>query len=176
MARALAVVVTGLAATRIAASDAAPLDRRATFRVQGTARVVGAPLPSPELELHADAVLEPAGPGQVRAHLASGGHACDLRARLAPDGTLSFPAGQRCALELRPPEEARGHVDLLLREGTGRVRGEILTLDLTVDLDGTVSLGGAGGWAGAWSTEVPIHGEAHAVAEGRRDRSRAAGP
>jgi hypothetical protein len=82
---------------------------------------------------------------------------------------LSFRPGQRCVVDVREPE-VRGSVALVLRTGGGRIDGEVLSLDLSFDVSGDLALG----TGGAFLPPMPVEGEGRAIAEGRRDRSRAA--
>lgn len=161
-------------------------DVHGTYRLHGTARVSARPLPSREVEAHADAVLRPgAGPRDVRAHVAAEGYRCELDARVGEGGHLSFPAGQRCALDIDEPD-ARGRVEARLRSGGGRIGGGRLGLELSWDLSGSVRLrseqrrievlGREIDVPGGWMPEVPVEGEAQVVVAGRRDASRATGP
>jgi hypothetical protein len=165
------------------AADVTPESARGVYRLAGSARLTASPLPSERMELRADAVLRPGdGPRRITARLAAQGHACELVGRLAPDGTLLFDAGQRCPLELDDPA-ARGHLDGRLRSGSGRLAGRELSLDLTFELAGTVSLSTGGMRVPGLGVEVPpswtpptsVRGEARATAAGTRDDSRGAG-
>jgi hypothetical protein len=166
---------------RIAAADApSPGGLRGTYRLHGTARVAATPLPERDLELHADALLEPgSSPRQVRIRVAAEGYACDLVARLDDAGALAFEPGQRCLVALASPG-ARGRVEATLRSGRGQLADDHLALELACDLAGSVSLKAGGGRVlgaevpATWMPPVPVQGEARAAAEGDRDRSRAA--
>lgn len=178
-----------LAATVIAAAApaAGEADRAGTYRLHGKARVAARPLLDREMDANADAVLRPGpGPGDVRARLAAQGYSCELEGRLAGDGALVFPEGQRCAFDVRSPE-ARGHLDATLSSGRGALRnGEELALDLAWDVAGQLSLRTNGRAIevlgtrvevpATWTPEAPVQGSARATVSGRRDRSRAVGP
>lgn len=154
--------------------------RRATYRMHGAVHVAGAALVR-DMELHADAVVEPgAGTGEVLLHLAAVGHRCKLVARRDAAGSLTFPPGQVCVLEIRS-SEAQGRVEVHLASGSGRQREEDLSLSFRSELSGAVRVGS--GWPaavlgltapGTGDSKIPIGGEAQATAEGRRDHSRAA--
>jgi len=174
-----ASVALSLAGASAAGPSAAQV--RGLYRVHGTMRVSAAPLLDRATEAHADVTLEPGGgPRDVRVRLASEGYACDLVGRLAEDGALDFSAGQRCALDMRPPQ-ARGRVEATLRAARGRVRDDQLELELTADLSGTVSVrtGGRVQVLGTpvdlpegWTPETPVRGQAHGTVQGGRDHSR----
>jgi len=181
-ARGLAPAAMVLAA--LAAAAAAPSGERidGTYRLSGTTRIDAGAALSQEIETRADAVLRAGPQSAVRARLAAQGHACELAATIGEGGALAFEAGQRCVLDLRDPE-ASGHVEARLRAGRGRLRDRRLSLDLTWDLSGAVSLrtaqrvqvlGKDVELPAAWAPEIPVRGEAHARAEGDRDDSRAA--
>lgn len=164
----------------LAAAPAAPRPE-GTYRLVGTARIVASPILDREVDLHADAIVEPAGgPGAVRVRLAAEGHACALVARIEGDGALVLAPGQRCTVDVRTPE-LRGRVEARLRSGRGRLRDGRLALELLADLAGGLGVRAGGGQVlgaelpAAWTPEVPIRGEARARAEGRRDASRAPG-
>jgi hypothetical protein len=162
---------------------ASPADAlRGTYRLSGTARVDAGPVLSRQVEARADAILSPGGgPRGVRARLLSQGHACELAATVGEGGALAFEAGQRCAFDVRD-SDARGHVEARLRSGRGRAEGRKLSLDLTFELSGALSLrtgerievmGRTVELPAAWTPELPLSGEARTVAEGARDESRA---
>ncbi len=169
-----------LAAIAALALVGASPSRRAIYRMQGTVHVASTAFDR-DMELHADAVVEPGpGPGDVVLHLASMGYQCRVVARRDAAGTLAFPPGQVCVLDIRSPE-AQGRVQVRLTSGRGRLREEDLSLSFRSELSGAVTVGsgppiivlgrtvpGTGG------VEIPVRGEARATAEGRRDRSRAA--
>ena len=171
------LALLALAAGTPSASSSTP----AKYLVRGTLKVAGTALDR-EMELRADAWVEPgAGPGDLVLRLASLGHECRLAATRDRAGVLVFAPGQVCILDVRSPE-ANGCVEVRLRSGRGRLSEEDLSLALSSDVSGTLTVGsgppiqvlgrtvpGTGG------TEVPLRGEARATAEGRRDRSRAAG-
>jgi hypothetical protein len=161
-----------------------PADVRGTYRLQGTARLDARPFPARDEELHADAVLAPgAAPGQLRVRLSGEGLSCELIATLGADGALAFAPGQRCPAELQGGE-AEGKLEGRLLSGSGRVSEEALSLELAFSLSGAVRLraGGAldsvGGFLalpGTGGSDLPVRGEVRGRAQGRRDRSRAAG-
>lgn len=153
---------------------------RATYRMHGTIHFAGAAL-ARDMELHADAVVEPgAGPGDVVLHLASMGQRCRVVARCDAAGMLAFPPGQACVLDIRSPN-AQGRVEVRLASGGGRLREKDLSLSLRSELSGAVTVGSGRPVVvlgrpvpGTGSSTIPVHGEARATAEGRRDHSRAA--
>ena len=160
------------------------IDRSGIYRLQGRARVAAQPLMNRDVDVNADAVLQPGpGPSDVRARLAAEGYACDLLARIDGDGALAFPEGQRCDLEVRSPD-ARGHLEATLRSGRGQLRnGEELELELAWEVAGRLSvradraievLGTRVDVPATWMLEAPVRGNARATVSGRRDRSRAA--
>ncbi len=166
-----------------APAHGAPPDVHGTYRLQGTAQVDAQPFPSREDEIHADAVLSPgARAGQVHIHLAGQGVVCELSASLDAAGRLALAQGQRCIADLSS-DQTEGQVEARLVSGAGRVRGEVLELELAFALSGSVrlrtggsldALGRALSLPGAGGDPVPVRGEARGRAEGRRDRSRAA--
>lgn len=153
-----------------------------TYRLQGRAQVDARPFPAGDEEVHADAVLSPgARAGEVRVHLAGQGLACDLAASMDATGALTLAQGQRCSIELRN-DQAEGQVEARLVSGGGRLRGELLELDLAFALTGAVrlrsggsldALGKALSLPGSGGEPVPVRGEARGRAQGSRDRSRA---
>lgn len=169
-----------------AQARAAPsADVRGTYRLQGRVRVDARPFPARDDEVHADAVLS-RGPaaGQVSIHLAGQGFTCELVASLDAAGALALAKDQRCTADLRS-QETEGLVEGRLIAGTGRLRDDVLELDLAFALSGSVRLRSGGGLdelgkvlslPGSGGKPVPVRGEARGRAEGRRDRSRAAQP
>lgn len=187
--RAALLAAAGALALSAAAAAAAPAAAGVgallgTYRLAGTARVDAGPVLSRSVEARADAVLSPgSGPRAVRARLVAQGHACVLDATLGEGGALAFEPGQRCAVDVSEPD-ARGRVEARLRSGRGRCEGGKLTLDLAFDLEGALALhtaqrvevmGSTIELPAAWTPELPLRGEARAVAEGKRDESRATG-
>lgn len=164
------------------ARAAPPGDVHGTYRLEGRARVDARPFPAGDEEVHADAVLSSGSrAGEVRIHLAGQGFACDLAASLGATGALALAQGQHCSLELHS-DQAEGQVEARLVSGSGRLRGEVLELDLAFALIGAVrlrsggsldALGKALSLPGSGGDPVPVRGEARGRAQGRRDRSRA---
>lgn len=169
-----------LAAIAALALVGASPSRRATYRMQGTVHFAGAALDR-DMELHADAVVEPgAGPGDVVLHLASMGHRCRVVARRDAAGTLAFPPGQACVLDIHSTG-AQGRVEVRLASGRGRLREEDLSLSFRSELSGAVMVASGRPKVilgrtvpGTGGSKIPVRGEARATAEGRRDHSRAA--
>lgn len=178
----LAVALTVLLAGRVLGADAAPDAVAGTYRMSAVVRLAPGALPAREIEARGDATLERGAGDVVRARLAARGQRCQLEARLATGGALTFPPGQICRVVL-DDEETRGTVEAKLERGTGRAAGGVLALDLSFRLDGAVRLrpaslevlGTALGAPGGWLPEMPVKGEASARGEGRRDESRAGG-
>jgi len=172
-----------LAARAGGAGDAgrAADDVAGTYRMAGRIRVAPGSLPAHEVEARGDATLERGAGSTLRARLAARGQRCQLEARLAAGGALSFAPGQVCRVVL-DDEETKGTVEARLERGSGRVSAGVLALDLSFRLDGAVRmrpaslqvLGTALGEPGGWLPEVPVKGDASARAEGRRDESRGA--
>jgi hypothetical protein len=173
-----------LAAGTAAAAPSPAEALRGTYRLAGSARVDAGPALSRNVEARADAVLTPGrGPRAVRARLLAEGRACELEATLGEGGALAFEPGQRCTFDVADPD-ARGHVEARLRAGKGRCEGGKLSLDLTFALEGALALrtaqrvevmGSTVELPATWTPELPLRGDAHAVAEGKRDESRAGG-
>jgi hypothetical protein len=191
-----AVVTHSLAARRLAAllacvatwpttGRAADADPSGTYRLRGTARIAAGPALDRTVPVHADALVERTGsPGSLRLTVGAAGTRCQIAARIAAGGALSLAPGQRCALDL-DSAEARGHLDVVLRSGAGRLSDDVLALEIACDINGQVSLrtGGPTRVLGqqvdlpaGWTPAVPVNGEARARAEGGRDHSRAAQP
>lgn len=181
--RAARLVAAALALAAAPAALASPADElRGTYRLAGSARVDAGPVLSRSVEARADAVLSPGrGPRAVRARLLAEGHACELAATLGEGGALAFEPGQRCAFAVQEPD-ARGSVEARLRAGRGKCEGGRLSLDLTFELSGALSMrtgqaievmGTKVELPAAWTPDLPLRGEARAVAEGGRDESRA---
>jgi hypothetical protein len=121
------------------------------------------------MDVRADVILRPgADERSIVARVRFMGHVCDLTARLAGDGTLTFAPGQVCLLELDSPEVV-GRVESHLESGRGRVTAGTLDLELAWQLSGTIR-------SSAWSTLIPVNGTARAAGKGWRDNSRAADP
>jgi hypothetical protein len=163
----------------LALAGAAP-SRREIYRLHGTVHVVSTALDR-DTELHADAVVQP-GPGRrdVVLHLASMGYHCRVVATRDSAGTLAFPPGQECVLEISSPE-ARGRVQVRLTSGRGRLREEDLSVAFTSELSGAVTVGSAPPLLvlrpkvpGTGGVQIAVRGEARVIADGRRDHSRAA--
>lgn len=163
---------------------AAPSDAVAgTYRLTGAAHVQADPFPARDEEVHADAVLSPAGGRGVRVQLAVDTFRCELRATLDAAGALTFAPGQRCPVDLSSLGE--GHAEATLRAASGEVRGGGLALRLTFGLSGRVRLKAGGaldevgdllslpGTGGRWTD---VTGEVRGQATGRVDASRAADP
>ena len=170
------LALSSLAAPAVAAAQPAqsPPAVRGTYRVRAVARVAGVPLLR-DLELRADVVLEPASrEGEVRARVASSGHTCQLTAKVAADGALRFPPGQRCTILLDEPE-TKGTVEATLRSGRGRVADRRIELQLRLGLEGQVRVATGPIPGLAAETELPVSGEAAVEADGTRDDSRATG-
>jgi hypothetical protein len=167
----------------VAVTAAPGPDVHGTYRLQGRARVDARPFPAADQEVRADAVLSPgAGAHAVRIHLAGQGLTCDLAATLDAVGALALAQGQRCTADLRS-EETEGRVEARLVSGSGTLRDEVLELALDFALSGWVRLRpGATLDAlrqvlplpGTRGEPVPVRGQAHGRAQGRRDHSRAA--
>lgn len=159
-----------------------PRDLPATYRLEGTAQVSAPPTLDRRVALHADATLRAGARGELRVTIGAVGATCEVRAHADASGALRFDPGQRCAIDVRSPD-ARGHVDAILRAGTGRVDEERLSIDLALDVEGALALrtapradvlGHAVDLPATWLPEAPLRGSAHAIAAGSRDRSRAA--
>jgi hypothetical protein len=172
-----ALAAAGLVAGTTAAAAPSPASARGTYRLHGKARASTPPLLDRELDVHADAVLSPGrGPREVRARLAAQGQRCDLVAKLDDAGALTFEPGQRCVLEVDAPD-ARGRLDARLRSGRGRLGDGDLSLDLSWQVSGALSVrvtagSPAMGIPETWAPVVPVRGEARGTAQGRRDESR----
>lgn len=163
----------------VAGTPSASYSAPAKYLMKGTLEVAGTAVDREE-ELRADAWVEPgAGPGDLVLRLAFQGHECRLAATRDRAGLLSFAPGQTCVLDIRSPE-ANGRVEVRLRSGRGRLSEDDLSLVLSSDVSGALTIGSAPIQVlgrtvpGTGGTEVPLRGEARATAEGRRDRSRAA--
>lgn len=166
-----------------AAAPNPPQDLHGTYRLQGRASVDAQPFPAQESEVRADAVLAPgARAGEVRIRLAGEGFSCELTATMDASGALAFAQGQRCTADLRS-DETEGRVEGRLSSGSGRLRDDVLDLQLAFALSGAVRLRSGGALdsigqvlslPGSGGDPVPVRGEARGRAQGRRDRSRAA--
>lgn len=169
------------AAKRAVAAPPASDAVAGVYRVQGTAHVSARPIVDSEVEARADATLERGlRPREVRALLASQGHRCELVATLEGDGALAFAQGQRCVVAVDSPE-ARGRVEARLASGRGRVGDGRLSLDLSWELSGGLSvrtasrvevLGREVELPSTWLPEAPVRGDARAKVDGWRDESR----
>jgi len=174
--------VLGVVVVAATPAAAPPADVHGTYRLVGLATVDARPFPARQDEVRADAVLSPGSrAGQVRIHLVGQGVVCELDASLDAAGGLALAQGQRCAADLAT-EETEGRVEARLVSGMGRLRDEVLELELAFALSGTVrlraggtldALGKALSLPGAGGDPVPVRGQARGRAEGRRDRSRA---
>ncbi len=177
--RRFAIAALGsVALAAVAAST--PESVRGTYRLHGTARLALGSILNRDAELHADAILDRGhGVREVRVHVAAEGYGCDLLARLDAGGTLTFPDDQRCAVTVASPD-ARGRLDAHLRSGRGRIQDGHLALELSGDVEGTLSRKAGGVRVlgqevpATWTPDLPVRGDIEATAEGDLDRSRAA--
>ncbi|HYD39579.1 MAG TPA: hypothetical protein VEB43_02025 [Anaeromyxobacter sp.] len=154
-----------------------------TYRLHGRAWLDARPFPPQDDEVHADVTLLPgAAPGAVRVRLAVVGARCELDATLDRAGVFTIAPGQRCPVDLSG-ETTQGQAEARVVTGRGRVRDDVLDLELTAALSGTVQLRSAGrlgslgkvlSLPGSRERPVAFEGEARGRAAGRRDRSRAA--
>ncbi len=139
------------------------------------------PFAAREDDIRADAVLLPgAAAGEVRMRLAAQGASCELTARLDAEGTLVVPAGQLCPVDLAS-DRTEGRAEARVLSGGGRIREDVLHLELTLSLSGAVrirsgpgALGRVMSFPGSRRAPIAFAGEARGRATGRRDRSRAA--
>ena len=142
---------------------------RGTYRLHGTVRMNAGPVLPSEMDVRADVILRPGADRRgMIARVRSMGHACDLTARLAGDGTLTFAPGQLCVFQLDTPEAA-GRIESRLESGRGRATAGSLELELAWQLSGTMR-------PSPWSPLIPVNGTASATGKGWRDNSRAADP
>ena len=166
--RALAFLAIALAAHPAVAGPVVAA-ASGTYRLHGAARMNAGPILPSEVEVRADVILRPgAGERSMVALVRSMGHVCDLTARLADDGTLTFAPGQVCLFQLDSPE-AEGRVESRLQSGHGLVTAGTLVLDMAWQLSGSVR-------PSPWSPLIPLHGTARTSGKGWRDNSRAAEP
>ncbi len=166
--RALSLLAVSLAAHPALAGPTAT-GAHGTYRLHGTARMNAGPVLPSELDVRADIILRPgADPRGTIARVRSMGHVCDLTARMAGDGTLTFAPGQICVFQLDSPEAA-GRIESRLESGRGRVKAGSLELELAFQLSGTLR-------PSPWSPLIPVNGTASATGKGWRDNSRAADP
>jgi hypothetical protein len=140
------------------------------YLLQGTARLRATGLPADERPVEALALVGPGHtPAEVLLHLRAQGHSCDLIARRGERGALLLDRGQRCRLDVDGPD-ARGRIDARLREGSGSLRGDELSLRLGWDLDGSLrtrlELPGAGE---TWTPGLAVSGSAEGDVRGRRE-------
>ena len=156
------------------------------YDVVGTAHVSISPFPAHDYpgELTATLSRTPA-PGTFSLRLEVRGYACSLQVGAARDGSLQFPNGAICPLDIAQPD-AHGHVDAQLRMARGRVVNGRLELDLQFDVKGslqmripskTVRIFGTEFQSPAtWAPAAPVHGTVAASGQGRRNRSDASAP
>lgn len=172
-----------LAAAFPAAARANAEDLLGTYRLLGRVKVHAPPLPESEDEVRADAVLtHGAAAGTVRLRLALPGAVCDFDAALGDAGELTIAPGQRCPVDLAS-ESTEGRAEARVIAGGGRIADDVLQLELTAALTGSVQIRSAGALGplskvlslpGSRGRPVAFEGEASGRAAGRRDRSRAA--
>ena len=150
------------------------------YQVAGTAHVSVSPFPAHDYPGDMTATLGPA-PSSLSLRLEARGYACTLQVRADQDGTLDFPGGQTCALEITDPD-ARGHLDAQLQMGRGRVVHGGLELALQFDVKGNVQMkipsktilifGKEIHSPATWAPGAPVHGTVSASGHGQRSPER----
>ena len=115
--------------------------------------------------------------GALSLRLEARGYGCTLQVRADQDGSLQFPEGVTCPLDVLQPD-ARGHVDAQLRMGRGRIVHGRIEMDLQFDVSGRIQMkipsrtirifGRDVQSPETWAPTVPVHGTVAASGQGRR--------
>lgn len=148
------------------------------YGLAGTAHVSISPFPTHDYpgEMTATLSRSPA-PGALSLRLEARGYACTLQIRAVSDGSLQFPDGATCPLDVSQPD-ARGHVDAQLRTARARVIDKRLEMDLRFDVTGSIQLkipsktirvfGTEFQTPATWAPSAPVHGTVVASGNGIR--------
>ena len=148
------------------------------YDLAGTAHVSISPFPAHDYPGEMAATLTRApGPGALSLRLEARGYGCTLQVRADQDGSLDFPEGATCPIEIAQPD-ARGHVDAQLRMGRGRIVHGQLEIDLQFDVDGRIQMkipsrtirifGKDVQSPETWAPTAPVHGNVAASGRGQR--------
>lgn len=159
-------------------STSGPAGLAGKYDLAGTAHVSISPFPAQDYPGEMAATLSRASAsGSLSLRLEARGYGCTLQVRADEDGSLEFPEGAICPLDIAQ-QDARGHVDAQLRMGRGRIVGGRLEMDLRFDVDGriqmripsrTVRIFGRDIQSPAtWAPTAPVHGTVAASAKGQR--------
>ena len=148
------------------------------YDVAGTAHVSISPFPAHDYPGEMTATLSgtPVA-GALSLRLEARGYGCTLQVRADQDGSLQFPEGVTCPLDVLQPD-ARGHVDAQLRMGRGRIVHGRIEMDLQFDVSGRIQMkipsrtirifGRDVQSPETWAPTVPVHGTVAASGQGRR--------
>jgi len=148
------------------------------YEVAGTAHVSISPFPAHDYPGEMTATLSRSpGPGALSLRLEAQGYGCTLQVRADQDGSLDFPEGTTCPIEIAQPD-ARGHVDAQLRMGRGRIVRGRLEMDLQFDVSGRIQMkipsrtirifGKEVQSPETWAPTAPVHGTVAASGQGQR--------
>jgi hypothetical protein len=149
------------------------------YPLVGTAHVSVTPFPTHEYPGEVIAILSrTASPETLLLRLEARGYGCTLQVRAGRDGSLQFPDGTTCPLDVAQPD-ARGHLTAQLRTARGRVVDDRLEMDVQFDVNGSLQLkipsktirvfGKEVQTPAAWAP-TPVHGTVAASGQGSRDR------
>jgi hypothetical protein len=150
------------------------------YEVAGTAHVAISPFPTHDYPGEMTATLSRSrAPDALALRLETRGYACTLQVRLASDGSLQFPDGATCPLDVSQPD-ARGHVDAQLRTARARVVDDRLEMDIRFDVNGSIQLripsrtirilGAEVQTPATWAPSAPVRGTVAANGNGVRKR------
>jgi len=148
------------------------------YDLAGTAHVSISPFPTHDYPGEMTATLSrSSAPGALSLRLEARGYACTLQIRVASNGSLQFPDGAKCPLDVSQPE-ARGHVDAQLRGARARVVDKRLEMDVQFDVTGSIQLripaktihmlGAEFQTPATWAPSAPVHGTVAASGNGIR--------
>jgi hypothetical protein len=148
------------------------------YELAGTAHVSVSPLPAHDYSGEMTATVSRApGAGALSLRLESRGYGCTLPVRADEEGSLQFPTGATCAIDIAE-SDAHGHVDAQLRMGRGRLVHGRLELVLQFDVTGSLQmripsktiqvLGSELHTPATWAPSAPVHGTVGASGQGDR--------
>ncbi|HEY1332832.1 MAG TPA: hypothetical protein VGF31_01170, partial [Myxococcaceae bacterium] len=159
-------------------STSGPAGLAGKYDLAGMAHVSISPFPAQDYPGEMAATLS-RGPtsGALSLRLEARGYGCTLEVRADQDGSLEFPEGATCPLDIAQPD-ARGHVDAQLRMGRGRIVHGRLEMDLRFDVDGRIKMkvpsrtirvfGKDIQTPETWAPTAPVHGTVAASGQGQR--------
>ena len=168
----LVVMALGAGARTVDTADPA-----GKYQLAGTAHVSVSPFPTQEYPGEISATLSRRGADAFALRMETRGYACTLPVVVAADGSVRFPDGATCPLDVSEPD-ARGHLEARLRTARGHVGADKLEMDLQLDVKGSIQLkipsktirilGSAIQTPATWAPSAPMHGTVSATASGAR--------